>query len=239
MPATPTPWGAFPLPADGDVPAVPTDLTALAAAIDALLKRLIGGDTAPPGSLGIAALQAQYAALVAAVSALGTQVGTLNARMTALEAKVARTVESYVQLAQNQPILIPRVDAVETPITLLTLPPKPYGRLCVALGTLHCWYRRDYVTSVAPTATRLYIGGRYIGRTIESGIEQTHVNLAVRSIPANASWIIQHHLEFHGPYAWPPQEQYRLQVSDLARIYAWCWPYNGTFDPPFPSEGDG
>jgi hypothetical protein len=136
VPASPTPWAGFPLPAEGDLPDVPSDVARLANAVDSFLKLILtSGSTsstaAPTTGQNLLNVNSQLAGLTSTLSTHTSQIAALQAQVAALQ----QTPYAYSAQLDSQ-VSIPASQAgAAYLVQSLAIPPQTYKRLLIAYGT--------------------------------------------------------------------------------------------------------
>jgi hypothetical protein len=245
VPASPTPWAGFPLPAEGDLPDVPSDVAKLANSVDAFLKLILTSGAAstaaaPTTGQNLLSVNSQIAGLTSTLSTHTSQIAALQAQVAALQQV------PYAYAAQfDQPVTIP-AGQVSTPylIQSLTIPPQSYQRMLIALGT-GTWniepdqipYTNPPVVNALPIAMSLDMstnsGATFLNRaySVTWAVDFTFSLAFMETIPASATTVIRQNINCPEPYHWPSWSIVQNFDNDHntapSRIYAMTIPWNG------------
>jgi hypothetical protein len=252
VPASPTPWASFPLPAEGDLPDVPSDVAKLANAVDAFLKLILTSGSssttaAPTTGQNLLNVNSQLAGLTSTVSTLTNQVSTLQAQVAALQQT------PYAYSAQfDQQVSIPASQAgAAYLVQSLAIPPQTYRRLLIAYGTGTWNVEPDQVPYTNPPVTNSVPLAMSLDMSTDNGV--TFANRAysmtwaadftfslvfMETIAAGATTVIRQSVNCPEPYHLPSycviNNYDNDHPSSPSRIYAVTIPWAGA-NFPMPS----
>lgn len=207
MPATPTPWASIPLPAEGDLPDVPTDLSALGVRVDNVLKMLMTTGTsstqtmptvAPTGGANLLNVGPSITALQSTQTTQAGQITTLQTNATALQTLTAplnNAPNAFSYYNGSPPSFSGGPGWTNTEIGTFTVPTAGFQRMLICTVAANYIYANNSPQAMVFFAN-ITIGGtqhnvlRYSGAGSSDNPGQHFNGTFVITIPASTTAVV-------------------------------------------------
>ncbi|KJK55350.1 hypothetical protein [Saccharothrix sp. ST-888] len=242
MPAAPTPWAGLPLPAEGDLPDVPSDVAKLANSIDNFLKLVLtSGATsstpAPTTGQNLLNVNSQIAGLTSTLSTHTNQITALQAQIAALQRQPAAYAVRYT----GPPIRLDISTTWPYVVQTLSIPPQSYRTMLFAYSVQSWGWYNDAISS--PLVSRLQMratgttllpsGSPDRDTTFISAADWTGKDFFMETLEPGVSYTLYQTIEINEAWEVAPGNVIWSDENSTTplRIYAVTIPWTGA---PFP-----